>query len=83
MILDAILTLLSNLVNMLLAPLEVINIGIDLIASIPVVSGFLQVVAYIFPWSNILPIIVITIVLLNFRIVISAIKLVLNILPFF
>lgn len=83
MILDAILNILAGFVSVLLAPLEVINIGIDLISSIPVVASFIQVIAYIFPWTNILPIIFITIIILNFKLFISAIRAIWELLPFF
>ena len=43
MIIDAILNVLSSLFATLLAPLEIINIGIDLVSSIPIVTSFIQV----------------------------------------
>ena len=82
MILDAILLVLSNVFSVLLAPLEIINIGVDVASSIPVVSNFITVVAYIFPWNNILPIIILTFFIVNFKNVISFIMAVWKILPF-
>lgn len=81
MILDGILNILGLLFNILLAPLEFINIGIDVVSSIPIVTSFLQVVAYIFPFQNLLPIIIITIAILGFKIVISIIKTLWDLLP--
>lgn len=81
MIVDGILLVLQGVLSILLAPLEVINIGIDFVSSIPVVSSFLQIVAYILPWSNILPILLIIISIFAFRILISLIKTIWSLLP--
>ena len=82
MIFDAILTLFANLLNVFLAPLEIINIGIDIVSSIPVVASFLQVIAYLMPWNNLIPLFVIVGSVMSFRIVIATITAVWNILPF-
>ena len=52
MITDAILLLFQGILNVLLLPLTVINIAVDFVSSIPVVTEFLQVAAYMIPWSN-------------------------------
>lgn len=82
MILDAILTVLSNVFAILLSPLEVINMGVDLVSSIPVVANFITTIAYIFPWSNILPIIIVSIIILNFKNGISLITAIWDLIPF-
>lgn len=82
MIVDGILNILALLFTALLAPLEIINIGIDIVSSVPVVAGFVTVVAYIFPWTNILPIIAITFLILNFKNAISFIQALWKLLPF-
>ena len=82
MIIDAFLGVLQVIVNILLAPLEVINIGIDLVSSIPVVANILSIIAYVLPWNNILPVIFLTFLIINFRNVIAVITAVWNILPF-
>lgn len=81
MITNGLLFVLQGVLKVLLLPLEVINITIDFLASIPVVVSFLQVVAYILPWSNILPIIILTIALLGFKIVVRIIITIWDILP--
>lgn len=83
MIVDGILLVFQGVLNILLAPLTILNIGIDLISSIPYVTQFLQVVAYILPWSNLLPLIVVIISICMFRISLSFVKLILNFIPFF
>ena len=82
MIVDAILGVLCGLFATLLAPLEVINIGIDLISSIPIITSFIQVIAYIFPWVNILPIFILIIVIMSFKLVIATITAIWDIIPF-
>lgn len=81
MIVDAILFVLSGVLNILLAPLEIINIGVDLVAGIPVVVSFLQVVCYIIPWGNILPLIGFVIVVLLAKIIISLVRAIWAVLP--
>lgn len=82
MIIDMILLVLQGVLNIVLLPLEAVNIGIDLVASIPVISEFLQIIAYILPWSNLLPLILFTVGLFVFRIAVSLVKTVLDVIPF-
>lgn len=81
MIVDTLLNILASLFNILLAPLEIINIGIDVVSSIPIVASFIQVVAYIFPFNNLLPIIVIVISIIGFKVIISLLRTLWAILP--
>lgn len=78
MIVDGILLVLQGFLNIILAPLTVINIAIDITSSIPVVSQFLQVVAYVLPFSNLLPLFVIIITVYIFKISISLIRFVIT-----
>ena len=82
MIIDLFLLVLQGVLNILLAPLTVINIGVDFIASIPVISEFLSVIAYVLPWTNLLPLIAIIVAIFIFRIAISLIRGVKAIIPF-
>lgn len=81
MIIDGILFVLKGVLNILLAPLNIVNIGVDFLSGIPIFAEFLQVVAYIMPWTNILPLIFIVGGLFSMRIVISIIKTLWNLLP--
>lgn len=83
MILDGILLVLQGVLNIILAPLTVLNIGIDFISSIPIVTQFLQIVAYIFPWNYLLPIFAVVVGIFVFRIGLSLVKLFLRFIPFF
>ena len=81
MIVDMLLLILQGIVEVLLLPLTAINIGVDFIASIPVIVEFLQIIAYILPWSNLFPLIILTVALFGFRIVISLVKTIWDLLP--
>lgn len=71
MILDLVLLVFQGLLNILLLPFTIINITIDLVSGIPLIVQFLQVVAYILPWSNILPLILLVIAIFVFRIAVA------------
>lgn len=83
MIVDGILLVLKVIVEILLSPFTVINIAIDFIGSIPVVMSFIQVVAYVLPWGNILPVIILIFAIFVFRIVVALVNLILKFVPFF
>ena len=79
---DLILIVFQGILNVLLLPLTVFNIAVDFVSSIPVVVDFLQIAAYILPWSNILPLILLVIALSGFRITLSLVKTFLSFIPF-
>ena len=81
MIIDAILGLISNIVGVLLLPLEAFNVVIDIASSIPVVAKFLMFIAYVIPWNNLLPIFGVIGIVTGFRITVSLIKTVWDLLP--
>ena len=81
MIVDLILILVKGILEILLLPLTAINIVIDIASSIPVVGEFLQIVAYLLPWSNILPLIVIIIGIFVFRIAMAVIRAIWHFIP--
>lgn len=82
MIVDLVLLVLQGALSILLLPLTVVNIVIDFVSGITVFVSFLQVIAYILPWSNILPLIVLTIGLIGLRIGIAIVKTIWDLLPF-
>ena len=83
MIVDLFLLVLQGVLNIILLPLTVINISVDFASSIPVITQFLQVVAYVLPWSNLLPLITLVVALGFFRIAIALVKVINEIIPFF
>lgn len=82
MIINLLLLVLQGALSILLLPLTVVNIVIDFVSGITVFVSFLQVIAYILPWSNILPLIVLTIGLVGLRIGIAIVKTIWDLLPF-
>lgn len=82
MILDAILTILANVAGIILAPLEVLNIGVDLLSGYTTLLSFFQVIAYLIPWSNLLPLFVLAFAIMNFKTIIAFIKFILSFIPF-
>ena len=82
MIINLFLLVLQGALSILLLPLTVVNIVIDFVSGITVFVSFLQVIAYILPWSNILPLIVLTIGLVGLRIGIAIVKTIWDLLPF-
>lgn len=82
MIVDGILLVLQGVAFVLLLPLEGLNIAIDFISSIPIVVSFLQVIAYIIPWTNILPLILLVVAIIIFKIAVSLVKTIWQLLPF-
>ena len=81
MITNAILLVFQGFLNVILAPLVVLNITIDLVSSIPVISSFINVVAYVLPWVNILPIILFIIGMFAFRGILALIRLIKSFIP--
>lgn len=83
MITNGILLVLQGVINVILLPLSALNVVIDVASSIPVVGQFLQVVAYIVPWSNLLPLFIIAIAIFLFRTTLAVVKFIVEFLPFF
>lgn len=82
MIVDLILLVLQGALNILLLPLSVVNVSVDFLSGIPLFVSFLQVIAYILPWGNILPLIILTISIIVLKIGISVVKTIWSLLPF-
>ena len=81
MIVNSILLIIQGILEVLLLPLTGLNISIDFISSIPVVTEFLQIVAYVLPWSNLTPLFGLVIAIFVFRAVIALIKLIWSFIP--
>lgn len=82
MIVDGLLLLLQGVLNIILMPLSALNIGIDFLASIPIVENFLQVITYVLPWDNILPLIILVFAIFTFRIIVALIGIAKQLIPF-
>ena len=81
MIINSFLIILNGVVNILLAPLVPLNWAITTAFSINVISDFINIVAFVLPWSNIIPIIIFIIAMFAFRIIIALIKTIWDLLP--
>lgn len=81
MIINGCLLILQVIVNILLLPLVPLNWVITTGFSISVISDFINIVAFILPWSNIVPIIIFIFAMFGFRLIISLIKTIWELLP--
>lgn len=81
MITNAILLVFQGVLNVLLTPLSVFNIGVDFVSSIPIISSFIKIIAYVLPWSKLTPLISLTVGLFTFRITLALIRLVKGFIP--
>ena len=81
MITDAILSFFNGAVGFLLAPLTVVDVVVDIATSIPIVTNFITFVAYVIPWTNLVPLLIITFSLLGLRIGIAVVKFILGLIP--
>ena len=73
--------ILEFVLNLLLAPITVIDIGVNWLLGIEWVVDIINITAYVLPWSNILPLIFLVIAVFMFRIVIALIKTIWDLLP--
>lgn len=73
--------ILEFVLNLLLAPITVIDIGVNWLLGIEWVVDVINITAYVLPWSNILPLIFLVIAVFMFRIVIALIKTIWDLLP--
>ena len=81
MIINGFLLILQGIVNILLLPLVPLNWVITTGFSIDVISDFINIIAFILPWSNIVPIIIFIVAMFGFRLAISLIKTIWELLP--
>ena len=81
MITNAILLVFQGVLNVLLAPLTVINIGIDFVAGIPVIGSFINLVSYVLPWGKLMPLITLIVGLFTFRIGLALVRLIKGFIP--
>lgn len=81
MIVNLLLGVLQGVVNVLLAPLTVINFAVDFASSFSVVQGFIKVIAYLFPWGALLPLITFVVSMFIFRAIVAFIKTIWELIP--
>lgn len=81
MICNLILIIFEGIVNILLLPLGVLNFAFDFVTSFTFVQQFIKVIAYLFPWSQLSPLITFIIGMFVFRAIVSLIKTIWDLLP--
>lgn len=81
MIVNLFIYVLQGIVNVLLAPLSVLNFVVDVTSHIAIVQGFVKVVAYLFPWGQLTPLVTFIVAMFIFRSVVSLIKTIWELLP--
>lgn len=81
MIINLFIYVLQGIVNVLLAPLSVLNFGINVALKIGVVQGFIKVVSYLFPWAELSPLVSFIVAMFVFRSVVALIKTIWDLLP--
>ena len=83
MIIDLILNIIHSFFSFILSGFDIISTArITEILSFPYILKFFQIIGYIIPWANILPLIIITFIILNFKIAVRFIKTIWQLLPF-
>ncbi len=81
MIFNLIIKILSNVLSLLLLPLEIIDIGIDFMSSFSFIRDFFRIAYFILPINNLKPLIFLIITINIFKIAISLIKTIWDLLP--
>lgn len=81
MIIDLFIYVLQGIVNILLAPLSVLNFVFDFASKVTIVQGFVKVVAYLFPWNQLTPLVTFIVAMFIFRSIVSLIKTIWDLLP--
>lgn len=80
MIVEGMLSVVFGLLNILLMPLNVVNFGFDILTLEPV-KQFIKMALYIIPFAELMPIFVFFASMMAFRIVVSLIKTIWDLLP--
>lgn len=80
MIIDGLLAVVFGLVDLLLAPLGLLSFNFDITKLEPVLQYF-RMALYLIPFQELSPIFLFFVVMMAFRIVVSLIKTIWNLLP--
>ena len=80
MIVEGLLTVVFGLVNTLLMPLNVVNFVVDSSIFTPILE-FINMALYMIPFAELMPIFMFFVGMMFFRIIVSVIKTIWNLLP--
>lgn len=80
MVVEALLSVVFGVINLLLMPLSVVNFVVNAISLEPVVE-FINMAMYLIPFKELMPIFVFFVSMMIFRVVVSFIKTIWDLLP--
>jgi len=80
MIVEGLLNVVFGLLNVLLIPLQIVDLGLSVITLEPVIQ-FLNMALYLIPFKELMPIFVFFVAMMSFRVVVSLIKTIWDLLP--
>jgi len=80
MIVEGVLSVVFGLLNVLLLPLQVVDFGLSILTLEPVMQ-FINMALYVIPFKALMPIFVFFVSMMLFRIVVSLIKTLWDLLP--
>lgn len=80
MIVEGVLSVIFGLLNILLLPINVVSFGLDILTLEPV-KQFIRMALYIVPFKELMPIFIFFVSMMAFRIVVSLIKTIWDLLP--
>lgn len=81
MVTDFLLNPIFGLIDTILSPLSLLSWTLDKIMNIPLLTSFLEVVAYVIPWAYLYPLVVIIFGIIGIKIAISLIKFIKGFIP--
>ena len=80
MIVEGLLSVVFGLLNILLIPLQVVDLGFNVVTLEPVIQ-FLNMALYLIPFKELMPIFIFFVAMMSFRVVVSLIKTIWDLLP--
>lgn len=80
MIVEGVLSVVFGLLNVLLLPLQVVDFGLNVLTFKPVLQ-FLNMALYLVPFRELMPIFIFFVSMMSFRIIVSLIKTIWDLLP--
>lgn len=80
MIVEGMLSVVFGLLNVLLLPLNVVNFSMNILTLDPI-KQFIKMALYIIPFAELMPIFIFFVSMMAFRIVVSLIKTIWDLLP--
>jgi len=80
MIVESLLSVVFGLINFILLPLQIVDFALDLVALEPVIQ-FINMALYLIPFRELMPIFIFFMSMMTFRVVVSLIKTIWDLLP--